>query len=94
MNFNKLSWSSQSKCFIRCPTPSFSLVLDGLGTHSPHSSEDQLWRKMAGFPGSRVAQRASEFYSSVMLNKKQWILGARALNFLQSVRQLMAGPGP
>lgn len=41
-----------------------------------------------------VAQRASEFYSSVMLNKRQRILGARALNFLQSVRQLMAAPGP
>lgn len=41
-----------------------------------------------------VAQRASEFYSSVMLNKRQQILGARALNFLQSVRQLMAAPGP
>lgn len=41
-----------------------------------------------------VVQRASEFYSLVMLNKRQRILGARVLNFLQSVRQLMAAAGP
>lgn len=50
-------------------------------------------REMAGFPHSRVAQKASEFYSLVMVNKNQWILGACALLFLQSVKQFMAREG-
>lgn len=57
------------------------------------NAEREREREMAGFPHSRVAQKASEFYSLVMVNKTQWILGARALLFLRSVRQFTAGQG-
>lgn len=57
------------------------------------TSKERHWREMAGFPHSRVVQKASEFYSLVMVNKKQWILGAGALLFLQSVRQFTARQG-
>lgn len=48
---------------------------------------------MAGFPHSRVAQQGSKFYSLVVVNKNQWILGGSAVLSLQSVRQFMAGQG-
>lgn len=51
-------------------------MFDKLSTHGVHSSEERHRREMAGFPPSRAAQKASEFYSSVMVNKNQWILGA------------------
>lgn len=82
-------------------TPSPERLRVSFGTRGPRSL---LWEDIVLIPwrigprlapyAPRVAQRASEFYSSVMLNKRQRILGARALNFLQSVRQLMAAPGP
>lgn len=82
-------------------TPSPERLRVTFGTRGPRSL---LWEDIVFIPrriGLRlapstlgVAQRASEFYSLVMLNKRQQILGARALNFLQSVRQLMAAPGP
>lgn len=70
----------------------FHLMLSIIFGIWQHTSPSFLWGlAMVGFPHSRVAQRASEYYSSVMVNKKLWILGACALLFLQSVRQLMAG---
>lgn len=61
--------------------------------HSAHSSKEQHRKEMARFPHSRVAQKASEFYSLVMVNKKQWILGASALLLLRSVREFTARQG-
>lgn len=75
------------------PSNIFASVFDSLSTHRVHSSKDRHWREMAGFPHSRVAHKASEFYSLAMVNKNQWILGACALLFLQSVRQFTARQG-
>lgn len=79
--------------FHLMPSNIFASVFDSLSTHRVHSSKDRHWREMAGFPHSRVAHKASEFYSLAMVNKNQWILGGCALLFLQSVRQFTARQG-
>lgn len=86
---------SSSEAFHLMPSNIFGSAFASLSAHRVHSSKDRHWRErgMAGFPHSRVAQKASEFYSSVMVNKNQRILGALALLFLQSVRQFTTGKG-
>ena len=72
------------------PSNIFGLVFDSLSAHHVHSSKEG---EMAGFPHSRVAQKASEFYSLVMVNKNQWILGACALLFLRKCQGVYGWAG-
>lgn len=64
--------------------------------HSVHSSEERHWRGRERWLDSSIPEwhrKYLGFYCLVMVNKKQWILGADALLFLQSVRQFTAGQG-